>query len=204
MKSNLLASYQKNDGFRDDSMRRNLILFAAAALLAALPAGFSFAQDSHGHVPLTDADLYPPSAPQDLTMQEYLSQHHELIDALRKDPNLINDPEFLKTQPRIELFLNDHPDIAAKVKQNPAAFVQFADDTEPKLERGQNPNLEDYFAHHPEVSQPLLKNPTLIDDRQFVEAHPTLRIYLLDHPRARDDFKANPTRYIHQDLQSMR
>jgi hypothetical protein len=184
-------------------MRFNLAISAAAILLVAMPAGFSFAEDSHGQLPYTDAELYPSKAPQDLTMQEYLSQHHELIDLLRKNPNLINDPEFLKMQPRIQLFFKDHPDIAAKVNQNPAAFLQYANDTEPKLERGQNPNLEEYFAQHRDVAQALQKTPALIDDPQFVTAHPTLRIYLLDHPGVGDDFKANPNRYIHQDLQSM-
>jgi len=40
----------------------------------------------------------------------------------------------------------------------------------------------------------------LIDDPQFVEAHPTLRIYLIDHPAARQEFKVNPNRFIHKDL----
>ena len=164
--------------------------------------GTSFAQDPHGHLPLTDADLYPPDAPQDLTMQEYLSQHHELVDSIRKEPTILNDPEFLKMQPRIVLFLKDHPDIAAAVKKNPATFLQNADDTEPKLERGQNPDLDDYFSHHPEVAQRLRENPRLIDDPQFATAHPTLKIYLIDHPAAREEIKANPNRYIHKDLQN--
>jgi len=168
-----------------------------------MPAGFSLAEDSIVHLPYTDADFYPTSAPQDLTMQEYLSQHQELIDLLRKNPNLINDPEFLKMQPRIVLFLKDHPDIATKVKQNPAAFLEYANDTEPRLERGQNPSLEDYLSQHKNVARELQKNPALIDDRQFVKTHPALRIFLLDHPGAGNEFKGNPNRYVHEDLQSM-
>ena len=163
---------------------------------------FVHAQQAPGHLPLTDADLYPPEAPQHLTMQAYLSQRPELVDAIRKEPTLLYDSEFLKLQPRIGLFLKDHPDVAEAVKKNPAAFLQYAYDTQPNLERGQNPDLEDYLAHHPEVAQPLRKNSRLIDDPQFIEAQPTLKSYLIDHPAAPQQPKENPNRFIHKDMEN--
>jgi hypothetical protein len=177
-----------------------LTILGTAALIAAMLGCVAYAQESAGHLPLTDADLYPPEAPQDLSMQSYLSQRPELIDAIRKEPTVLRDPEFLKLQPRIVLFLRDHPEVAQAVKKNPAVFLQYAFDTQPKLERGQNPDLQDYLAHHPEVAQPLRENPRLIDDENFVEVHPTLKSYLMDHPAAREEVKANPNRFIHQDL----
>ena len=182
-------------------MKLKPTVLAFALLFVACSEAFPvYAQEAPGHLPLTDEDLYPPKGPRDLTMQEYLSQHPELIDAIRKEPTILHDSEFLKMQPRVALFLQDHPDVAEAVKKNPAAFLQYAYDSQPKLERGQNPDLEDYLAHHPEVGQQLRENPRLIDDPKFIEAHPTIKVYLVDHPEARKELVENPNRFIHRDL----
>jgi hypothetical protein len=55
-----------------------------------------------------------------------------------------------------------------------------------------------YFDSHPEVAKRLRKNPTLIDDPQFMNAHPDLREYLHSHPQVRHDFKTHPYRFMHQ------
>jgi len=68
-----------------------LTILGAAGLIAAMLGSGVYAQESAGHLPLTDADLYPPEAPQDLSMQSYLSQRPELIDAIRKEPTLNKD-----------------------------------------------------------------------------------------------------------------
>jgi hypothetical protein len=75
-----------------------------------------------------------------------------------RHPQVINTPEFLKLQPRVAMFLNDHPEIAAEVRKNPATFLQHAYDTQPTLERGQDPDLQDYLARHPQVAQQLRDN----------------------------------------------
>src|SRR5216684_4191914 len=113
-------------GLRRNLVKSKLTILGVAGLIAATVGSFAYAQESAGHLPLTDADLYPPEAPQDLSMQAYLSQRPELIDAIRKEPTVLRDPEFLKLQPRIVLFLKDHPEVAQAVKRNPAVFLQYA------------------------------------------------------------------------------
>ena len=44
------------------------------------------------------------------------------------------------------------------------------------------------------------ENPGLINDPAFVEAHPTIKVYLVDHPEARKELVENPNRFIHRDL----
>src|SRR5271167_3295763 len=39
-----------------------------------------------------------------------------------------------------------------------------------------------YFDSHPDVARKLAKDPTLIDNQQFVDAHPDLHEYLHNHP----------------------
>ena len=45
-----------------------------------------------------------------------------------------------------------------------------------------------YFDQHPDVARKLRKDPTLIDNQQFVDSHPGLHEYLRDHPGVLDAF----------------
>ena len=49
---------------------------------------------------------------------------------------------------------------------------------------------------HPDVSRQLEKNPTLVDNRGFVDSHPGLHEYLENHPTARRDWRSHPYRYM--------
>lgn len=55
-------------------MKFLLTVLGAATLIAAMVVSLAHAQQAPGHLPLTDAEVYPPDGPQDLTMQEYLEQ----------------------------------------------------------------------------------------------------------------------------------
>ena len=56
-----------------------------------------------------------------------------------------------------------------------------------------------YFDAHPDVAHRLAKDPTLIDNQQFVDSHPGLHEYLHDHPNVRHDFKSHPYRFMHRE-----
>lgn len=55
-----------------------------------------------------------------------------------------------------------------------------------------------YFDSHPDVARKLRKDPTLIDNQQFVDAHPGLHEYLKTHPNVRHDLKSHPHRFMHR------
>ena len=55
-----------------------------------------------------------------------------------------------------------------------------------------------YFDEHPDVAHKLAKDPTLVDNQQFVDSHPGLHEYLHDHPGVRHDFKSHPYRFMHR------
>jgi hypothetical protein len=56
-----------------------------------------------------------------------------------------------------------------------------------------------YFDSHPQVAHELAKDPTLIDNQQFVDAHPGLHDYLHDHPNVRHEFKSHPYKFMHRE-----
>jgi hypothetical protein len=55
-----------------------------------------------------------------------------------------------------------------------------------------------YFDSHPDVAKKLRKDPTLIDNQQFVDAHPGLHEYIKSHPNVKHDFKSHPYRFMHR------
>ncbi len=56
-----------------------------------------------------------------------------------------------------------------------------------------------YFDSHPDMARKLAKDPTLIDNQQFVDAHPGLQDYLRAHPGVRHDFRSHPYRFMHRE-----
>ena len=57
-------------------------------------------------------------------------------------------------------------------------------------------NTDAYLDQHPQIAKRLAKDPTLIDNQQFVDNHPSLRTYLHDHPNARHEFKSHPYKFM--------
>src|SRR5271163_3923558 len=55
-----------------------------------------------------------------------------------------------------------------------------------------------YFDSHPKVARALEKDPTLIDNQQFVDSHPSLHAYLEAHPNVRREFKSHPYKFMHR------
>src|SRR5229473_8471750 len=56
-----------------------------------------------------------------------------------------------------------------------------------------------YFDSHPDVSRELKRDPSLVDNQQFVDSHPGLHEYLRDHPAVRHDFKSHPYRFMRRE-----
>ncbi len=55
-----------------------------------------------------------------------------------------------------------------------------------------------FFDSHPNLAHALAKDPTLIDNQQFVDSHPALHEYLKTHPYVRHEFKSHPYKFMHR------
>jgi hypothetical protein len=53
-----------------------------------------------------------------------------------------------------------------------------------------------YLDKHPEVASQLARNPSLVDNPQFLATHPGLDSYLAHHPRVRVDLQQHPDRFM--------
>jgi hypothetical protein len=56
--------------------------------------------------------------------------------------------------------------------------------------------MDRFLDKHPEIDEQLRKDPTLIDNRQWVSNHPALQEYLKTHPQVADAFRARPDQFM--------
>ena len=63
----------------------------------------------------------------------------------------------------------------------------------------QTSGLDQFLDSHPDVSDQLRKDPSLVNNEEFVENHPALQQYLQSHPEVREQLNQNPNEVIRQE-----
>ena len=148
------------------------------------------------------------------SMDRFLDGHPELAEQLRKDPSLINNREFVENHPALQEYLQSHPEVREELKENPNAFMRQenryerheGDDRDRDRDRRDGDtsrrelaSMDRFMDSHPEIAEQLRKNPSLVNNREFVENHPALQQYLQSHPEVREEFKENPNAFMRQE-----
>src|SRR6516225_1965918 len=150
-----------------------LASLALASLLSAAPAG----AQSQGTIPQDwDSDL---QRWQLAGLDQFLDSHPELSEQLRKNPSLVNNEEFVENHPALKQYLQNHPEVREELNQNPNAvmhqeqrFDQREDrqgDRDRDVTRGELASMNSFMDSHPEIAEQIRKDPSLLDNRKFVE-----------------------------------
>jgi len=138
-------------------------------------------------------------------MDRFMDSHPEIAEQLRKNPGLVNNKEFVENHPSLQQFLADHPGVREEYKENPSQFMareQNFDRREDSrrgdsdVTRRELANMDRFMDSHPEIAEQLRKNPALVDNKEFVENHPSLQQFLADHPGVREEYKENPSQFM--------
>lgn len=53
----------------------------------------------------------------------FLNNHDKIAQDLRRNPNLVNDPAYLRSHPDLKDFLRDHHGVRDELRQNPGRFL---------------------------------------------------------------------------------
>jgi hypothetical protein len=137
---------------------------------------------------------------------QFLDSHPEISDQLRRDPSLVNNPDFVKNHPALQTYLQDHPGVRDQLRDNPNAFMRQEDNFDRREDtRDRDTRLEQlaqfnqFLDSHREIAEQLRRDPSLADNPGFVKTHPALQTYLQDHPGVRDQLKDNPSAFMHQE-----
>src|SRR5580658_2882407 len=131
--------------------------------------------------------------------------HRETAEQLRKDPSLVDNQEYVRNHPELQAYLQEHPAIREEIKENPNAFMRqeyrydHREDDRDRTNREELARFDQFLDTHRETAQQLRKDPSLMDNEEFVKNHPALQSYLRDHPELRAQLKQDPNAFLHQE-----
>ena len=143
---------------------------------------------------------------------QFLDSHPETAEQLRKDPSLVNNKEFIEKHDNLKEFLAQNPGVREEIRENPNAFMRqeqrfdqnsdynrmgYRNDRD--TTRGELASFDGFMDGHPEIAEQVRKNPTLVNNQEFVEKHPALHEYLQQHPGVRDEVSENPNAFMRQE-----
>lgn len=200
----------RNGGVRGLTGRsfQAVLVFALGLAFAPFPAQARGQQNAA--TPPANAQF---ASPNDATREElanfdrFLDDHPILERELGSNPSLVNDPNFVRSEPDLKIFLSHHPAVQAQLQKDPqylatrmnlaeANAANHAAPPNPSLDQSEAGQMREFLHAHDTIDQLLKQNPALINDSTFLGAHPELKIFLEQHPRARDLFVQNPRYFI--------
>jgi hypothetical protein len=178
---------------------RNLLIHCGLALLtfAAVLLAAPINVQSQNMTPQDQDDV---TRRQLADFDNFLDNHPEVAQDLRKDPSLVNNQEFLGRHPELQQYLQQHPEIHEKLSQKPNAFMRDEDRFDRRQDhdvtRGELANMDHFMDSHPEIAEQLRKDPSLVDNKEFLASHPALQQFLADHPGVREEYKEHPNAFM--------
>jgi hypothetical protein len=159
-------------------------------------------------------------------LQEYLQQHPDVRDQMRKDPNAFMAQE-AKFEQRGDNDANrdrsrdaDRRDAANSDqrgdndanrdrdrdtnRRDAANSDQRGDndanrDRDRSTDRRDAANFDQFLDSHHETAEQLRRNPSQINNDEFVKSHPALQAYLQQHPGVRQEVSENPNAFMQQE-----
>jgi len=136
---------------------------------------------------------------------QFLDSHREIAEQVRKNPSLLDNREFVQNHPELQSFLQQHPGVREEIKENPNAFMRQEDRFDRREDaRDRDVNREElarfdkFLDSHREIAEQLRKDPSLVDNREFVKNHPALQTFLQQHPGVSEELKENPNAFMRE------
>ena len=65
--------------------------------------------------------------------------------------------------------------------------------------RSELASFDQFLDGHREIAEQIRKDPSLVNNRQFVQSHPALQTYLQQHPNVSGEIKENPSAFMRQE-----
>src|ERR1700735_281435 len=68
-----------------------------------------------------------------------------------------------------------------------------------EADRREDANFDRFLDGHRDIGEQVRKDPSLLDNRDFVESHPVLRDFLRDNPGVRDQIRRDPDAFMRRE-----
>jgi hypothetical protein len=146
------------------------------------------------------------------SMDHFLDKHPEIAEQLRKDPSLIDNRRFVADHPELQAYLQEHPRVSAEFHEHPNVFMHDEErydrreddrradmrgydndrDHDRDFDRREVNHFGEFLRGHSTTADALSNNPSLANNREFLETHPDLKEYLQAHPGMQKQLSSNP------------
>lgn len=183
-------------------LKNSLALLAVASLFSLgqpARAQSAPAQDNKDTKTVQDNDTTRTELAQ---FDQFLDSHPEIAEQLRKDPSLVNNKDFVEKHSALQTYLQQHSAVREELKETPRAFTRDenrfdrTEDAQARDTRGDEARFDQFLDSHREIAEQLRKDPSLANNREFVEKHLALQTFLQEQPGIRDQLKDNPNAFV--------
>jgi hypothetical protein len=141
------------------------------------------------------------------SFDRFLHDHPWIAKKLWEKPQRVNDRDFLNDNREIKQWLEDHPAAARAFHDDPAGFMERerhfqvyggdfrgGDDWRRSLAR-----FDWFLDGHPDIRYDLMRQPELIDRRDYLEHHRDLREFLDRHPDLGREIQEHPREFMERE-----
>src|SRR5215469_11257907 len=133
------------------------------------------------------------------SFDSFMDGHPEIAEQLRKNPALVQDKDYVEDHPDLQQFLQQHPGVREEIQENPNAFMHQEQRFDAQETRKELTNLDRFLDSHPEIAEQLRKDPSLVNNKQFVNDHPELKEFLQQHGGVAQDMHQNPNGFMQEE-----
>lgn len=122
---------------------------------------------------------------------EFLDAHPDVAEALRANPDLIYDQNFLGQHGELKGFCDAHPHLRQDMDADRPQYRNWF------RYRREVRTMNQYFSTHLNILKQLEGDPKLVDDSNFLRDHSGLQDFLSSHPGVRQALDQNPALFMH-------
>jgi hypothetical protein len=149
----------------------------------------------------------------------FLDTHREIGQQLRSNATLADNHNFLERHPELRTYLQEHTAVEQALHDNAQTFMQEEEgfsrnsdsrdrdmdarngdvDLDRDADHRNAAHFGEFLDSHREIAEQLRKDPSLADNREFVQNHRALQTFLENNPGVRDDLRRDPNSLMHEE-----
>jgi hypothetical protein len=162
------------------------------------------------------------------TMDDFLDRHQDVAKTLEKKPELVNDRRYLKHHKDLDEFLSEHPAVREEVRENPSYFIHRENryearnfdrdvpdrdrdrvrdndryratrDLDGDLSKKELQDMDRFLDKHKKIEKDLQRNPSLVNDRDYLKHHKSLDSFFSKNPKVSDEMRENPSAFMQKE-----
>src|SRR5579863_1448648 len=140
-------------------LKSGLTLFAMTCFFCVSRPAIAQTVPAQDSKPTQDRDTTPREL---ASFDNFLDQHREIAEQLRKNPSLVDNEDFVKAHPALQDYLQNHPGVRQEIRENPNAFMHAEnrldrreDNRNRDITRGELQSFDNFMDQHREIAQQL-------------------------------------------------